>query len=425
MSIIVKESPIATLVNDEVPSDLDTKTNKSGKTASDTRRHKRWNMLFHLWEFSSLKRVRACRRWSHNTFGEVNVRMSEREDGSMGSGYEGLAKCGSAWACPLCAASIEAKRREEIQQIVEGATCDGYAAAFLTMTLRHMAGQSLSKLLDASAKMYRSVMDSRAVRSRLDDLERQGYVRVLEITHGLNGWHPHYHLILLFDWNAVALKRGLEPSEAPWKDEQFNEALQDLADAMHATWAKRARKEGLGEPLREFFDIRPIDSADISQYLTKQTVLVINEKEIAGASYETAGRTLKEGRKDSRTPWDIFQDFTETGDLEYLDLWNEYEQAPKGKRSVVFSQGLKKRYVGVDKSDQEIVDEEVGTVEDRVFTIIDWSTVARVPGLPSQILSTLEREGIASAMAECVWNGVPVRLPQKGSSSPPQEPQGT
>ena len=394
---------------------LDTKTNKCGSTAASRRRRVRWERLFYLWEFSSLKRVRGCRRWSRTASGEVNVRMSKQGD-QIAAGYEGLAKCGSGWACPLCSASIESARREEIRQIVEGAAAEGLGVAFLTMTLRHMASDSLDDLLTAAGKMYRSVTQSRAVRNRLKALHSQGYIRVLEITHGQNGWHPHFHLVLLFDWDQVLADRALERVGAPWEDERFDSELQGLADAMHATWAKRAAKEGLGEPLRDFFDIRTVEAGDLSKYLTKQT-LIPNEKEIAGVGYEMAGRGLKDGRKDSRTPWQIFDDFTETGDLDDLDLWHAYEAATHGKRSIVFSRGLKDRYVISERSDQEVVDEEVGSIEDRVFTIIDWSTVASQPGLPARILNVLERSGVDAAMAECVGYGVPVRRPDEKPSS--------
>lgn len=51
-------------------------------------------------------------------------------------------------------------------------------------------------------------------------LKRLGYKGRLvatEVTHGVNGWHPHYHVIMFFDHevNAQALQTllGLE-----WQD---------------------------------------------------------------------------------------------------------------------------------------------------------------------------------------------------------------
>lgn len=378
---------------------LDTKTNNYGKqsarSASSARRSRAFQLLFNLWEFSSLDRVRSCRRWSHTSEGQVHVRRTVEGD-KVTSGYEGLAKCGSAWSCPMCARTIEARRREEIRHIVQGARADGLQIAMLTMTLRHKDGQSLAKLLDVSGKGYRSVMDSRAVRNRLKELGLDGYVRVLEINVGRNGWHPHYHVVLLFDTELQGVV--------------FDDALKELADAMFRTWSNKAKKEGLAKPMRDFFHIERIDAGDVSTYLTKKS-FVPNEKNIEAVGFEMAGRTVKDARGESRTPWDVFADFTDTGDLDDLDLWHEYEGATKGKRSITFSRGLKARYVGADVSDQDIVDEEKGTVEDRIFTIIDWSTVARKKGLYTKILDAVEHEGIDAALALCVWNGVPVRAP--------------
>jgi hypothetical protein len=124
-----------------------------------------------------------------------------------------------------------------------------------------------------------------------------------------------------------------------------------------------------------------------------------------------AGSMTKRGRgKQSRTPWQILQDFQETGDLDDWDLWAEFEQASKGRRALVWSPGLKAQ-VGVDEvSDEAIAEEAEGSSEDAVFTLTGFGQAVRNRSrLGGEILNVLAADGGLAAMAFCVLQGLLVR----------------
>src|SRR5699024_5941954 len=109
--------------------------------------------------------------------------------------------------------------------------------------------------------------------------------------------------------------------------------------------------------------------------------------------FEMTGSITKRGRKGSRTPWQVLEDFGKTGDLEDWEVWEEYEQASKGKRALVWSPGLKDAFGIGEKDDEDIADEEVGDRDDTIFWITDWSVIAGDAKLGGQLLGEVQRGG--------------------------------
>lgn len=341
-----------------------------GKTAIDYRAQ-RWGVRGSLWEFSTLNRVKKCGRVSLG--GMVEVRKS-----GDAVGLAGLATCGSVWACPCCNAKIQARRRMEVGVALSHTLGNGGSAAFGSLTLRHHKGTNPGELWKAISKCWESVTRDRTVKRLRLDMGLLGIVRTAEITHGFNGWHPHIHPLFLF------------------KEQVTAQQVQQLHAAQFRAWAAAAARLGLETPLEAAQDLHLVrgDTADkeLSDYMAKVT-------------WEMTSTQTKNGG--GRTPWQIFADFRTTADLEDLELWQRFEQFSKGKRSITWSRGLRK-LVGLDveKTDEEIAAETLGSKEDTVVYIEDWAPFRANPTWGGEMLTVLQRDGEEAVIAWLNRHGV-------------------
>lgn len=121
--------------------------------------------------------------------------------------YQGLMSCGGIWTCPVCAAKISERRRQELKQAIEAAQALDMNVYFVTLTVSHGIGDDLQELLDKQAKALKRLSQGKySIRHQLKTLfegigettpEIHGYIRAFEVTHGnQNGFHPHFHILV-------------------------------------------------------------------------------------------------------------------------------------------------------------------------------------------------------------------------------------
>lgn len=368
----------------------------------DAHRQERYEMREFLHGATNLKRVQSCGRVSVLMDGLVEVRY---RDGI--AGYHGVATCGSVWACPVCSAKIQSARRQELQAVLDWAVSQGLVLGFGTMTLRHNKNEPLAKLWGGLGACFKAVRTDRSVRNRrswlMADLDTgvstMPYIRTQEVTYSYeNGWHPHVHMVYFFRPGTT------------------QEEVNALADNEFKVWKRTALAEGLGEPLRDLYEIKlvnPQDSNDVAEdvqrvasYLTKATLGQPAEEApkeslaqvIEGTSYEMQGSMTKKARAGSRTPAQILHDVRETGNADDMELWWEYERVSKGKHSIDYSRGLLD-LVGVrERSDEDIANEEIGGIEDTAVVLADWhrDVACGRAGLGSRLLDVAKAGGQAA-----------------------------
>lgn len=374
-------------------------------------REKRWQLARLLWDFSALKRVRHCKRYlamRHTSNGpervdEVEVRRSQ--DGEA-VGYSGLQTCGSVWACPACSARIQAQRRLELGLLMAAAAEQGYCVVFTTYTLRHKAGQPLAGLWDGLSYAHRRVKQDKTVSKLRKGHGEVGSVRATEVTYGQNGWHPHMHSLRFY--------------AKPLNDRDVAELRRNEFRA----WKAAAKSRGLGRPSLSAFKMELVDIGDeetannVGKYLVKQIDdktqnverLIEAGKQLSGITFEMQGGATKAARRSSSyTPMELLGEFAETGNVDFLDRFNEYELASKGKRALIWSPGLKQQFKVAEKTDEAIAAESIGTKEDRVFGITEegWQQVCQMHAA-ARILNTLNFDGIAAAKELCDALGIDI-----------------
>ena len=323
-----------------------------------------------LWRESRLDRVRKCGRVTHGgDGGNVHARLNADV-----AHFSGLQSCGSVWACPCCQAKIRNGRAIEISSAAGRWHVAGNAVVMATFTAPHDYGMRLSALMPVIAGGFRSVIRGRPWRRLRDDLGIAGTIRAVEVTYGSNGWHPHLHVLVFARGDLGA------------------EGIARLAVYLRGRWAAWITGQGYRIPhATHGVDLQVCTSArEAGLYMAKT-------QDGRSPGNEMARGDMKSGRKGSRTPLEILDDFRWTGDAEDLGLWHEYETATKGHKAITWSKGLRDIIGGLDdeQSDDELAAVEVGGEDIAIIPAEVWARVVAIPGLDGALLDAAERSGLA------------------------------
>lgn len=373
------ERPLENIANNFSPS--------KAKTRSDLRKRRYLGREVN-WAESRLKRCRDCGRVAITPGGSVVV----RESGGVG-GFAGLSTCGSVWACGVCNAKIMARRQLEIGAAVEVWKASGGEVAFGTLTMRHWTGHRLEDLWAALAKAWQRVIGGKAWQVAKRRYGIAGWLRVVEVTFGLNGWHVHVHYLLFLESATAStdldiLKRGL-----------------------YGRWASALKALGLPSPLLAGQDLRLLDGAadeQLSRYFTKS----VHQAKRIGLEFTSTQTKTARGVHGTRSVWSFLDDVIDLGDADALGYWHEFQKASKGRRQLTWAKGLRELLgLRAEKSDEDVASEELGTKEDDLILITSagWRVVI-ASRLMVPILETVERQGLSGVRALLDVSGVEYEL---------------
>lgn len=260
--------------------------------------------------------------------------------------YGGLQTCGSVWACPVCAAKISERRRVDLLSAMDQHKASGGACLLLTLTNPHTLTDDLGDMVKQQAHAMRRMTGARAFRSLLESIDCLGSVRAWEVTHGANGWHPHFHVLLF-------VRSGLD--------------LDSLCPLFYDQWANACRLAGLPIP-SEAHGVRLDGGNEAAKYVTKG---------LWGLDHEmTKGHTKRASK--GRSPFDLLRSYLYDEDKQAAALFVQYAGVFKGKRQLLWSPGLKDLFSVADLSDEEtaaLVEESaemLGMIE-----LEEWRVVLR------------------------------------------------
>jgi hypothetical protein len=353
-----------------------------------------------LHDVSKLKRVRVCGVKGVKPGGSVTIRATGTGAERRG-GFGGLSTCGSVWSCPCCATKVLAGRQDELQRALLAWTAGGGKVAMLTLTMRHHDGQKLTDLWDALSFAWNRVTSGRAWGSTQDTYgaptprvvtsgrrkgqtvveNRVGWVRVVETTHGPNGWHVHVHVALLL------------PSWTTPRD------VDNLGCLLFQRWRDALVHKGMQAPLARHGGLHAKlwDGASgvLSDYFTKNEF----SADVSAAALELARGDLKTARAGHRTPFRILADFLAFGVVDDLDLWHEWESGSHGRRQMTWSQGLRSRLLPdvEELTDEELAEQDQGGEDVAVLTSTGWRSVRRLR-CQAQLLDLVEADDTGDAL---------------------------
>lgn len=143
-----------------------------------------------------------------------------------------------------------------------------------------------------------------------------------------------------------------------------NEDPKQLEIEILEFWKAACLTVGLETPNKHGISVQ--DGSYAAEYSTKW-----------GMDSELTKSHIKHGRDQNYTPFDMLEKYGETKGEEFAELFREFARAFKGKRQLVWSDGMRDLLgLGVEKTDEELAAE---VREDAVLlgtlTRADWSIV--------------------------------------------------
>ena len=291
------------------------------------------------------------------TTGEVS-RSSDRSTVVV-STCSGVVTCGSPWSCLACSYKIRSKRARMIALAIACHIALGGGVLFGTFTFSHDRGERLRDVWDVLSDGWKFMTSGRQWVGFKALHGLMGSIKTVEVTHGVNGWHPHIHVLLFID--------------APMNDFDREDQYRAFRGFMRERWidyfdqvpgpSRSPESSGPGSTRS-----RPDESDQLGTYCTK-------------AGYELAMADAKIGRAEGhRHPFAIAHDAVRWGDKADVVLLREWLIGSKRKRSIQWAGPDIKAYVGseVDKSDQELASEE--QIGDQALLVVDrhlWRQLIR------------------------------------------------
>lgn len=261
---------------------------------------------------------------------------------------------------------------------------------FLTFTMPHDATDDLAALFDGLGKAWQRVLSGRAWQDDKADFGVAHWFRTSDVTHGQNGWHPHWHAALF------STRRDFTP-----------ELVRSLESRLYERWADAIEAAGFRRPTREHGIHLELarTSEQLANYLLK-----VQGDDGRSVAMELTRTDLKEGRgHQSRTPFQILAEFKATGDADQLELWHEWESASKGRHFSQWSRGAKAALEVPELTDEEIVaQEEEGAHDVFIPTPNQWLAIVATRGAMGRALTVCRREGVAAVTSwarnvEAAW----------------------
>ena len=364
-----------------------------------------------LWDNSDDVRAVGCGRRRIEGGSPVTVRVNAGV-----AHYANVQLCGSIHSCPVCAPKIRQKRAEEIEHALnilhqtplvwghnvpgeKGLRCDVSerdsaqlgSVEFLTLTMPHDFGDKTAELLTTVALGFRRVVAGSGYKRDRETFGIVGTIRSLDVTYGPNGAHPHLHALLI-------LSRPLSDTERV-----------SLHSSFFARWKSTVASLGYDPPLPGLCPMEPVRSVgDVAKYVAKMSLVEDADRKSHRVGLEMARHDLKTGResdsrgrgKDAhRTPFQVLADFTVSGDMAEIDLFNAYARAIKGHQAITWSRGLKAVLAVHEMTDEELAAEEVGGSDIIALEDGEWSLVVRTRGGTARVLELAETEGAVGVFA--------------------------
>jgi len=296
--------------------------------------------------------------------------------------YSGLAICSNVWACAVCAAKIQERRRVEIAQAFDWAY-NSEAKEFsnnkkkkvimMTFTIPHNKTQSLDFLLKAHQEALTKMRGGKQWVAIKKNIGFEGLIRSLELTYGDNGWHVHTHEAWIVDHDCD---------------------VKALTSVVLERWFKFCDKLNLiknkQKNIEDFYRyaIDAKDNCSNSEYLAKQ-----DDSKHWGVDRELAkGVSKVKNTNTGLHPFGFLKIISEINQIpkddltsddrrdkkKYQSLFINYVDSMRHKKQIYWTQGLKKRVGLDDKTDKEI-GEEQDDQADLVISLdrFEWHTVVK------------------------------------------------
>lgn len=147
------------------------------------------NYIIDLPEYAN-SQIRYC-GLPNDSFFTANEKIYQIDENIYhGFYFNGYQTCGSIF-CPVCSGLIKTYRAHELNTF-----CNLFKGNIFmfTFTIQHSRSDKLKQLFKILSDAHRRFWNNSVTKKIFGPLD--GTVRALEVTHGHNGWHPHFHTLL-------------------------------------------------------------------------------------------------------------------------------------------------------------------------------------------------------------------------------------
>ncbi len=248
-------------------------------------------------------RASACLR---HPLPASSVTVSATESG--GTRLGGLMVCDSFHVCPVCHHKKMTQDKAAIAKMVGQHYAAGGFMVDAVFTVPHNSGETLSEVLGRLETVWKSLRSKPIWRELAKGLGVVGCIRRLEVTLTNNGWHPHYHVSLLCDWQETNEIKG----------RNRHAALADAHALVAGRWAEAGKKAGIEVCLFAQAAVAIVDA------VSAEKAVAYNAKNMGFG-----------GKATSLTPMDLLRVIDQIGDPAAIvaakRLFTEYSEAIRGK----------------------------------------------------------------------------------------------
>lgn len=277
------------------------------------------------------------------------------------SKFVGQAMCKNPWACPVCSAYMMSKYASEIASAIEMKRAEGEMAFMVTFSvphLRFMTCRQVTDILYETFSYFRRTAKQKNYRKRsdgslgfragtiskqfFDEFEVTDYVNVCEYTWGVNGWHPHFHMLMwtkksnadkIMEWQSKLNEFWLQTAKRITEKHLKNCFTDDFAvDYINRLYSKSEKDCGV---------YISNDNGEVRESLTSDYISGW------GADKELTGNRRKEASHEGHlTPYQILEKaYYDDAEMEklYLEFCLQITRKPVHHRVLWSKNGFKTR----------------------------------------------------------------------------------
>lgn len=331
--------------------------------SEDDRRDVRYERRKAAQAFTRLERLADC---GNTAVGQVYIGKSGGQ-----AHFTQLATCGSVWACSVCSAKVLAARMTEVATALDAWSSKGGYFVFETLTMSHTKYDSLRKVWSAVGKAFTAI-NGGGYAAKHSAYGQCGYLKVVEVTHGANGWHVHLHVLRFIQERLGASK------------------LNEWSDTIFAKWSSSLQKQGFKAPNKAQHKFDLVSSpAGLERYLFK--------------SFDNSSVTANNSQSPTKAQggkgvWAVLDAAIANPRSIDRQVWFEWESGSRGKRQVSWSKNLRKT-LGLNEAKN---DEELAAEVDAFIPLIaiDAASVrhlGRLGRIQSRVLRAVEKDDLSTA----------------------------
>lgn len=261
------------------------------------------------------KRIRECASWLSYVRGD---------DGSMKLHDARFCR---VRLCPICQWRRSLKTFAQMSKVLDVAKAQGYEFLFLTLTMRNVRAEELSKGLDRILLSFNKLMKYKRVKGAV-----KGFYRGCEITHNMHDdtYHPHLHVVLAV---KPSYFKKAYISQADWA-ELWRKALGVEYTPIIDIRRCRGGAKAIAEACK--YAVKPSDIINVDDWELTVDSLRVLDVALDRRRFIGLGGILKEIHKQLQL------DDMENGDL--LHTSEEEKIEPTGEEIIFFWNGYSRRY---------------------------------------------------------------------------------